>query len=189
MRASPFISKFLDDIEKNRLASVTTRNLRLTAIRSSFRFAAFEEPEHSEHIQRVLAIPTKRHDKRQVHFLTRPEIDALLAAPDRTTWIGRRDHALLLLGVQSGLRVSELTGLDRDSIILGRGAHVRCFGKGRKERCTPLTALAIATLEAWLKEPVRRGAFGINGEAERCRADGLAHRRAGTRRFGPHQSS
>ena len=97
---APFISKFLDDIEKNRSASVATRNLRLTAIRSFFRFAAFEEPELSAHIQRVLAIPSKRHDKRQVHFLTRPEIDALLAAPDRTTWIGRRDHALLLLGVQ-----------------------------------------------------------------------------------------
>jgi integrase/recombinase XerD len=174
---APFISKFLDDIEKNRSASVATRNLRLTAIRSFFRFAAFEEPELSAHIQRVLAIPSKRHDKRQVHFLTRPEIDALLAAPDRTTWIGRRDHALLLLGVQCGLRVSELSGLDRDALILGRGAHVRCYGKGRKERCTPLTALSIATLEAWLKEPNRRDARALfpNMHGGRLSADGVQY--------------
>jgi integrase/recombinase XerD len=174
---APFISKFLDDIEKNRLASVTTRNLRLTAIRSFFRFAAFESPEHSEHIQRVLAIPTKRHDKRQVQFLTRPEIDALLAAPDRTTWIGRRDHALLLLGVQTGLRVSELTSLNRDAIFLGRGAHVRCFGKGRKERCTPLATLAITTLEAWLKEPPRRSSQVLfpNVHGGRLSADGVQY--------------
>jgi integrase/recombinase XerD len=174
---APFISKFLDDIEKNRSASVATRNLRLTAIRSFFRFAAFEEPELSAHIQRVLAIPSKRHDKRQVHFLTRPEIDALLAAPDRTTWIGRRDHALLLLGVQCGLRVSELTGLDRNAIILGRGAHVRCHGKGRKERCTPLTAFSITTLEAWLKEPSRRSARALfpNVHGGRLSADGVQY--------------
>jgi site-specific recombinase XerD len=174
---APFITRFLDDLEQNRSASVTTRNLRLTAIRSFFRFAAFEAPDHSEHIQRVLAIPTKRYDRRQVHFLTRPEIDMLLAAPDRTTWIGRRDHALLLLGVQSGLRVSELTSLDRDAIILGRGAHVRCFGKGRKERCTPLTALAITTLEAWLKEPTRRGAKALfpNMHGGRLSSDGVQY--------------
>jgi len=156
---------------------VATRNLRLTAIRSFFRFAAFEEPELSAHIQRVLAIPSKLHDKRQVHFLTRPEIDALLAAPDRTTWIGCRDHALLLLGVQCGLRVSELTGLDRDAIILGRGAHVRCYGKGRKERCTPLTALSVATLEAWLNEPSRRGARALfpNMHGGRLSADGVQY--------------
>jgi site-specific recombinase XerD len=172
-----FISRFLDDIEKNRSSSVTTRNLRLTAIRSFFRFAAFEEPSHGEHIQRVLAIPTKRHDKREVHFLNRPEIDALLAAPDRKTWIGRRDHALLLLGVQAGLRVSELTGLDRNSITLGRGAHVRCFGKGRKERCTPLTTLATATLATWLNEPGRRGAQALfpNIHGGRLSADGVQH--------------
>lgn len=172
-----FISGFLDDIEKSRSVSVTTRNLRLTAIRSFFRFAAFEVPDHSDHIQRVLSIPTKRHDKRQMHFLERSEIDALLAAPDRTTWIGRRDHALLLLGVQAGLRVSELTGLDKDAIILGRGAHVRCFGKGRKERCTPLTALAIATFTTWLGEPGRRGAQALfpNMHGGRLSADGVQY--------------
>ena len=139
---APFISAFLADLETKRGASVRTRNLRLTAIRSFFRFVSFEEPAHSALIQRVLAIPSKRHDKRQVHFLTRPEIEAILAAPDRTTWLGRRDHTLLLLAAQTGLRLSELIGLDRDAIHLGAGAHVRCVGKGRKERCTPLTTHA-----------------------------------------------
>jgi integrase/recombinase XerD len=149
---------FLQDLEKKRGASIRTRNLHLTAIRSFFRFVSFEEPARSALIQRVLAIPSKRHDKREVHFLTRPEIEAILAVPDRTTWLGRRDHTLLLLAVQTGLRLSELIGLDRDHIHLGAGAHVRrCIGKGRKERCTPLTKLARDALKAWLKEPMRHG--------------------------------
>jgi len=158
---APFICAFLDDLEENRSTGVRTRNLRLTAIRSFFRFASFEEPAYSAHIQRVLAIPSKRHDKRQVHFLTRPEIEAILAVPDRTTWIGRRDYTLLLLAVQTGLRLSELIDLDRDAIFLGRGAHVRCIGKGRKERATPLTKLARAALRAWLKDPGRRGTAAL----------------------------
>jgi integrase/recombinase XerD len=158
---APLISRFLDHLEMNRSASVRTRNLRLTAIRSFFDFAAFEEPAHGAHIQRVLAIPGKRHDRSEVHFLTRPEIEALLAVPDRSTWIGRRDHALLLLGVQTGLRVSELVGLDRNAVTLAQGAHVRCLGKGRKERCTPLTTTAIITLREWLREPGRRGAQAL----------------------------
>jgi integrase/recombinase XerD len=109
------------------------------APKSSKRLWSFEEPAHSALIQRVLAIPSKRHDKRQVHFLPRPEIEAILAAPDRTTWLGRRDHTLLLLAAQTGLRLSELIGLDKEAIHLGAGAHVRCVGKGRKERFTPLT--------------------------------------------------
>jgi len=113
---APFIGAFLTELETKRGVGVRTRNLRLTAIRSFFRFVSFEEPAHSALIQRVLAIPSKRHDKRQVHFLTRPEIEAILAAPDRATWIGRRDHALLLLAAQTGLRLSELIGLDRDAI-------------------------------------------------------------------------
>ncbi|HEY3391866.1 MAG TPA: site-specific integrase [Lacipirellulaceae bacterium] len=152
------ISAFLDSLETQRSASTLTRNLRLTAIRSFFRFTAFEAPDHSAHIQRVLAIPSKRHDKKLIHFLIRPEIDALLSAPDRTTWLGRRDHALLLLAIQSGLRLSELTSLDRSSVVLGSGAHVRCTGKGRKERCTPLSKQVIAVLQAWLKEPRRHNA-------------------------------
>jgi integrase/recombinase XerD len=158
---APFICAFLDDLEANRSASARTRNLRLTAIRSFFRFASFEEPAYSAHIQRVLAIPSKRHDKRQVHFLTRPEIEAILAVPDRTTWLGRRDYTLLLLAVQTGLRLSELVDLDKDAISLGGGAHVRCLGKGRKERSTPLTKLARVALQAWLKEPERHGAAAL----------------------------
>jgi integrase/recombinase XerD len=118
-----FTGAFLTDLEVKRGASAKTRNLRLTAIRSFFRFVSFEEPAHSALIQRVLAIPSKRHDKRQVHFLTRPEIEAVLAAPDRTTWLGRRDHTLLLVAAQTGLRLSELTGLDRDAVHLGSGAQ------------------------------------------------------------------
>ncbi|MBY0322070.1 MAG: site-specific integrase [Reyranella sp.] len=171
----PFISTFLADLEAKRGASVRTRNLRLTAIRSFFRFVSFEEPAHSALIQRVLAIPNKRHDKRQVQFLTRPEIEAILAAPDRTTWLGRRDHTLLLLAAQTGLRLSELISLDRGDIHLGTGAHVRCVGKGRKERCTPLTSHARGTLQAWLKEPPRHGAGALfsNVHGGRLSADSV----------------
>lgn len=158
---APFIGAFLDDLEARRSATARTRNLRLTAIRSFFRYASFEAPAHSAHIQRVLAIPTKRCDKRQIHFLTRDEIDAILACPDQSAWIGRRDYALLLLAVQTGLRLSELVSLDRDAVVLGRGSHVRCTGKGRKERCTPLTKTAQQTLRAWLKEPRRRAAMAL----------------------------
>jgi site-specific recombinase XerD len=158
---APFIGAFLADLEVKRGVAIRTRNLRLTAIRSFFRFLAYEEPAHSALIQRVLAIPSKRHAKREVHFLTRPEIEAILAAPDRTTWLGRRDHTLLLLAGQTGLRLSELTSLDRDAVHLGAGAHVRCVGKGRKERCTPLTALARRTLQSWLKEPARKATAAL----------------------------
>ena len=156
-----FIGAFLDDLEARRSATVRTRNLRLTAIRSFFRFASFEAPAHSAHIQRVLAIPTKRCDKRELNFLTRDEIDAILACPDQSTWIGRRDYTFLLVAVQAGLRLSELTSLDRNSVVLGRGSHVRCIGKGRKERCTPLTKTAQQTLQAWLKEPCKHGALAL----------------------------
>ena len=170
-----FISEFLEDLETKRGASARTRNLRLTAIRSFFRFASFEEPAYSAHIQRVLAIPGKRHDKREVHFLTRPEIDAILAVPDRSTWLGRRDHALLLLAAQTGLRLSELISLDRDAIRLGAGAHVRCIGKGRKERCTPLASHARVAIQSWLKEPARRGATALfpNVHGGRLSADSV----------------
>jgi integrase/recombinase XerD len=172
---APFVSAFLADLETKRGASVKTRNLRLTAIRSFFRFVSFEEPAHSALIQRVLAIPSKRHDKRQVHFLTRPEIEAILAAPDRTTWLGRRDHILLLLAAQTGLRLSELISLDRDAVHLGAGAHVQCVGKGRKERCTPLTAHARGALQSWLKEPARHGANALfpNMHGGRLSADSV----------------
>jgi integrase/recombinase XerD len=133
------VSSFLEDLQDQRRITARSRNLRLTAIRSLFRYAAFELPSHSEQIQRVLAIPSKRYTHEQVAYLTRGEVDTLLAAPDRGTWSGRRDYGWLLLAVQTGLRLSELTGLMRGDVHAGPGAYVHVVGKGRKERCTPLT--------------------------------------------------
>ena len=147
-----FIGAFLNHIENGRHNGARTRNLRLTAIRSFFQYAAFQEPDRSALIQRVLAIPSKRHERPLIDFLTHPEILALLAAPDCTTWTGRRDRALLMLTIQTGLRLSELVRLRRCDIALGSGAHVRCYGKGRKERCTPLTRQTVAVMKAWLQE-------------------------------------
>ena len=173
---APLIAAFLDDLEKSRGITARSRNLRLAAIRSFFHYAAYEEPSHSSQIQRVLAIPGKRYTRRLVHFLDRPEIDALLAAPDQRTWFGRRDHALLLLAVQTGLRLSEFTGLKRQDVVLGTGAHVRCVGKGRKERSTPLTKTAGAVLKAWLREPARHNAEMLfpNASGGRLSPDSVA---------------
>ncbi|HAX41224.1 MAG TPA: site-specific integrase [Bryobacteraceae bacterium] len=173
---APMIAAFLDDLEKSRGIAVRSRNLRLTAIRSFFHFAAYEEPSRAAQIQRVLAIPGKRHTRSLIHFLSRPEIDALLAAPEQKTWFGRRDHALLLVAVQTGLRLSELTGLQRADVVLGTGAHVRCVGKGRKERCTPLAKTTVAVLKAWLHEPPRHSTEVLfpNAHGGRLSADGFA---------------
>lgn len=152
---APLVLAFLDELEQRRGVTARTRNLRLTAIHSFFRYVAFESPEHSALIQRVLAIPAKRFMRALVHFLTRGEVDALLAAPDQGTWSGRRDHALILLAVQTGLRLSELTGLQRDDLSLGTGSHVRVIGKGRKERCTPLSKSTRTVMTAWLREPLK----------------------------------
>ena len=152
---APLIVAFLDELEKHQGVSVRSRNLRLTAIHSFFRYAAFEAPAHSAQIQRVLAIPSKRFTRTLVQFLIRPEVDALLAAPDQFTWSGRRDHAFLLVAVQTGLRLSEMTGLKREDLIVEAGAHLRVVGKGRKERCTPLAQSTLAVLKAWLREPQR----------------------------------
>lgn len=146
------IGAFLDHLETERRNSPRTRNARLAAIHSFFQYMALREPAHSGMIQRVLAIPQKRFERNLVRFLTRPEIEALLSAPDRSTWLGRRDHALLLVAVQTGLRVSELTALRCEDAILEHGAHVRCHGKGRKERCTPLSRQAVGVLRGWLRE-------------------------------------
>jgi site-specific recombinase XerD len=152
---APLIVAFLDQLEKRQGVSARSRNLRLTAIHSFFRYAAFEAPAHSAQIQRVLAIPSKRFTRTLVPFLTRAEVDALLAAPDQRTWSGRRDYAFLLVAVQTGLRLSEMTGLKRADIAVGAGAHVRVIGKGRKERCTPFAKSTRAVLQAWLHEPQR----------------------------------
>jgi integrase/recombinase XerD len=149
---APLVGAFLDYLEAERGVSARTRNARLTAIRSMFGFAAFRHPEHGALIQRVLAIPPKRTSRGLVTYLTEEEMDALLAAPDRSSWIGRRDHVLLLLALETGLRVSELTGLTVASVVLGTGAHVHCHGKGRKERITPLRRETRTVLKLWLNE-------------------------------------
>ena len=155
---APLIGGFLDHLEHDRKNSVRTRNARLAAIRSLFRYAALRHPEHAATIERVLAIPPKRFERRLVTYLTEEEIEALLAAPDRTTWVGRRDTALFGLAVQTGLRASELIGLRCSNVHLGSGAHVSCNGKGRKERITPLTTSTVAVMRAWLDE--RKGLPG-----------------------------
>lgn len=149
---APLIAAFLDHLERERGNSVRTRNARLAAIHSLFRFAALRHPEHAAVIQRVLAMPPKRSDRALITYLAEPEIDALLAVPDQTTWVGRRDHALLLLAIQTGLRASELIGLTCGDLHLGAGAHLSCHGKGRKDRVTPLTSGTVATLTTWLSE-------------------------------------
>ena len=146
------ITAFLSHLENERSNSVRTRNARLTAIHSFFQFAALKAPERSEQIARVLSIPEKRYRSTLINYLTKREIDALLAAPDRSTLIGRRDHALLLLAVQTGLRASELASLRCQDLNLDTGAWVRCEGKGRKERCTPLTRGTVKVLRVWLRE-------------------------------------
>jgi site-specific recombinase XerD len=148
----PLVCAFLDHLERDRRNSVRTRNARLAAIHSLFRYAAFRHPEHADTIARVLAILPKRFERAIVAFLTEPEVEALLATPNPTSWTGRRDHALLLVAVQTGLRISELIGLRRSDVHLGVGAHLICHGKGRKERITPLTIPVATVLRAWLAE-------------------------------------
>ena len=149
---APLIAAFLNHLETERANSTRTRNLRLAAIHSLFRYAQHRHPEHAQDIARVLAIPLKRADRAIVTFLDDNEIQALLDAPDRSTWTGRRDHALLVLAIQTGLRASELTGLRTGDVYLTTGPHVRCAGKGRKNRITPLTPTTTAVLEIWLAE-------------------------------------
>ena len=162
---APLVVAFLDELEKVRSVTARTRNLRLTAIRSFFRYVAFEAPAQAAQIQRVLAIPAKRFARALVPFLSRPEVDALLAAPDQRNWSGRRDHALILLAVQTGLRLSELTGLHLQDLHLGTGAHVRVIGKGRKQRCTPLS-----TIVPMASEPGISPRIGAMDRKNRCRS-------------------
>ena len=185
---APLISAFLDHLEHERHCTVRTRNWRLAAIHSLFGYAALHHPEHAATIGRVLAIPAKRHERTLLTWLNEAEVDALLAAPDRGSWAGRRDHAMLVLAVQTGLRISELIALSCGDVGLGTGAHVRCLGKGRKERATPLTGLTVAVLRRWLAEhlgapgdplfPTRTGARLSHDAIERRLAGHLAAARA-----------
>jgi integrase/recombinase XerD len=177
---APLISAFLDDLEHQRKNGARTRNARLAAIRSLFRYAALRHPDHAALIARVLAIPPKRFDRRLVTFLTEPEISALLAAPDLSTWTGRRDHTLFSLAAQTGLRASELIGLRCADVHLAAGAHVSCQGKGRKQRITPLTSGLVSTLRVWLAE--RGGPPGaplfVTRSGKALSRDALEHRLA-----------
>ncbi len=170
------IADFLVHTETARGNSARSRNTRLAAIRSFFRFVAMTDPTWLLHCQRVLAMPNKRYVKRTVTFLDADEMVALLAAPDRSTWAGRRDHALLLFAVQTGLRASELVGLTCGDVVLGTGAHIRCMGKGRKERATPLRRETAKLLAAWIgnDKNENRSLFpSIRGE--RLSRDALEH--------------
>jgi integrase/recombinase XerD len=186
---APVVIAFLQHLEAERGNGIRTRNARLSAIHSFFRFACTRHPEHADDIQRVLAIPHKRFARAEITHLDRQEIASLLAAPDRSTWHGRRDHALLLLAIQAGLRLTELTSLKVGDVHLGTGAHVRCLGKGRKHRSTPLNAQTVAVLKVWLREqdgkatdplfPTRRGAALSSDAVERLVGE---HARAATSR-------
>jgi integrase/recombinase XerD len=164
---APLIGAFLGHLETGRRNTVRTRNARLAAVHALFRYAAPQRPDDAAVIHRVLAIPPKRFDRTIVSYLTEDEITALLAAPDRASWTGRRDHTLLMLACQTGLRVSELLHLIHGDVHLGTGPHVSCMGKGRKQRITPLTSATVVTLRTWQNEqhggptdplfPTRRG--------------------------------
>jgi integrase/recombinase XerD len=187
------IGAFLRHLEDDRGNGSATRNARLAAIHSLFRYAAPRAPEHAVVISQVLAIPARRRERAIVSYLTVEETDALLAAPDRSAWHGRRDHALLLLAVQTGLRVSELTGLTRQDAHLGAGPHVRCHGKGRKDRATPLTSQTVRVLRPWLAElaqgpdmplfPTRAGGRLSRDAVERLLAKHAATAQAGCPSF------
>lgn len=146
------VSGFLDHLEKNRGNTAGTRNTRLAAIHSFFRYAAYRHPEHAGTIQQVLAIPHKKATTVPRDYLDEEEMDAIVAAPDRSGWLGRRDHALLLVGLRTGMRLSELTGLRRRDAALGPTPHLKCLGKGRKRRDTPLDKQTVEVLRAWMTE-------------------------------------
>jgi len=169
------VGGFLSSIETARGNGARSRNTRLSAIRSFFKYVAVNEPQLLHHCQRVLAMPSKRHEKRTIDYLTRTEIEALIAAPNASTWSGRRDRTLLLLALQTGLRVSELINLTCGDVVLGTGAHVRCVGKGRKERATPLRKDCAKMLRTWLAE--RAGAnteaLFISNRGDRLSRDAL----------------
>lgn len=172
---APFIGRFLAHLEADRRNTPRSRNVRLAAIHSFFKYVALQEPSLGALAQRVLAIPCKRHTPKPIDFLTRPELELLLAAPDQATWMGRRDRTLMLVAAQTGLRASELLGLRSQDVVLGTGAHIRCTGKGRKERCTPLRKDAVVALRAWIKERNAQPSDPLfpNARGQRLSHDGL----------------
>src|SRR4029077_15460453 len=150
------VTGFLDHLEQERGTNTRTRTARLTAIRAVLGRALPDHPEHAATITQVLAIPPKRTIRPIIEFLTPAEVDVLLAAPDPTTWTGRRDHALLAMTAQTGLRISEICSLTHDDIHLGTGPHIACTGKGRRQRITPLTRATVNTMTTYLAERMTR---------------------------------
>ena len=171
------VALFLADIETTRGNSARSRNTRLSGIRSFFRYLAANEPQLLHHCQRLLAMPAKRHDKRTIDYLTLAEIEAVIATPDQSTWYGRRDRVMLVVALQTGLRVSELINLARGDVVLGAGAHVRCMGKGRKERSTPLRKDCVKVLRAWLAESggSQKDPLFVSNRGEQLSRDAVEH--------------
>jgi integrase/recombinase XerD len=174
---APLIGTFLNHLENDRDNTAASRNIRLAAIHSFFKYVALQEPSLGALAQRVLAIPCKRCRSKPIDFLSRDEIEALLAAPDQATRTGRRDRTLLLVAAQTGLRAAELIGLRCQDVVLGCGAHVRCLGKGRRERCTPLRKDGVVALRAWLRELEARPSAPLfpNARGQPLSHDGLAY--------------
>lgn len=174
------VTRFLDHLEQQRGNNAKTRNTRLTAIRSVLGRALPDHPEHAATIAQVLAIPPRRTARPVIEFLAPAEVNALLAAPDRQTWTGRRDHALLTTAVQTGLRISEICSLTCDDIHLGTGPHIACTGKGRRQRITPLTKATVTTMTNYLAErSTRPGAALFCGpHGQSLSRDALEHRLA-----------
>lgn len=174
---SSFIGGFLDHLEHARHNGARSRNARLAAIRSFYRYAAYQLPEHSSLVERVLAMPSKKYERTLIEYLTEEETKAIIDAPDRNTWSGRRDYALFLVAIQTGLRVSELCGLCGCNVTLGTGSHLRCLGKGRKIRCTPLTRSIADVLKEWLKEQGKPSSDPLfpNHKGSRLSSDGVQY--------------
>ena len=148
---APAILAFLDHLETERSNHARSRNLRLSAIRSFFRYASLRDVEHLAVANRVLAIPTKRTTHPLLTFLSRPEIDAILASTDQSTWLGSRDHALLLTMYNTGARASELTALTCGQVSFGTTTLIQLHGKGRKERTVPLWPQTAKVLTRWFQ--------------------------------------
>lgn len=173
------VAGFLDMLERERHVSVATRNARLAAIHSLFRYASFRHPEHSELIARVLAIPAKSTSKVSVTYLDDAEVEAILAAPNRQTWSGARDHAWLLLMITTGIRVGELVRLRRLDVATKRPAHIVVMGKGRKERIVPLDKSTASIVVQWAqRDPATSDApqFRARGRNGPMSTDAVAQR-------------
>lgn len=174
------VADFLTHLEQDRGNSARTRNARLAAIHSLFKHAARHHPEHADTIARVLAIPAKNTHRVNVTYLSTDEVDALLAAPDRLTWTGRRDHLMMMLMIVTGLRVAEARALTGDDIsVTTPGPHIVCHGKGRKDRVTPIDADTAAALRVWCAEnayPPTVPVFTAHGTRRAMSTDAVAQR-------------